>query len=97
MSVPPLNRVVGVRGTATPDELAAVLAALAHRLAPGGDRYEQWRRSRVAAVARTRSRAGPPLRPRHIRRPPRAHLEQPFRVDVPIDRLIPGPAEVDQR
>ena len=26
-----------------------------------------------------------------------AHLEQPFRIDVPIDRLTPGPAEVGQR
>jgi Uma2 family endonuclease len=26
-----------------------------------------------------------------------AHLEQPFRIDVPIQRLTPGPAEVGQR
>ena len=26
-----------------------------------------------------------------------AHLEQPFRIDVAIDRLTPGPAEVGQR
>jgi hypothetical protein len=26
-----------------------------------------------------------------------AHLEQPFRIDVPIDRLRPRPAEVGQR
>jgi hypothetical protein len=69
MSAPPVDRVVGIRGTATPDELAAVLAALAHRPVPVADRYEQWRRSRVAAVARTRSAAGPQPRARQIRRP----------------------------
>jgi hypothetical protein len=69
MSAPPLDQVVGVRGTVTPDELAALLAALAHRPAPvDNDRYEQWRRSRVVALARTSTR-DPSRQPCQIRRP----------------------------
>ena len=74
MSALPLDRVVGVRGTATPDELAALLAALAGRPAPGDDdRYEQWRRSRVVALARTTTRDRS-RQPCQIRRPQRPRL-----------------------
>jgi hypothetical protein len=59
MSAPPLDRVIGMRGAATPDELAAVLAALTRRPAAMGDRYEQWRRSRVAVGARSRVARSP--------------------------------------
>jgi hypothetical protein len=69
MSAPPFDRVIGVRGTATPDELAAVLAALARRPAPMGDRYEQWRRSRIAVIARGRLADKPAPRPCQVRRP----------------------------
>jgi hypothetical protein len=41
---------VVVRGAPTPDELAAVVAALARRPAPADDDpYERWRRRRIAA------------------------------------------------
>jgi hypothetical protein len=69
MSAPPLDRVIGVRGAATPDELAAVLAALTRRPAPMGDRYEQWRRSRVAVGARSRVARSPAPRACQVRRP----------------------------
>ena len=43
---------VVVRGAASPDEIAAVLAALQsrERWVADGDRYERWRRQRQAAV-----------------------------------------------
>ncbi|HEY2983021.1 MAG TPA: hypothetical protein VGJ38_02635 [Jatrophihabitantaceae bacterium] len=41
---------IEVRGNATADELAAVMAALKERPAQD-DRYERWRRGRIAAVA----------------------------------------------
>ncbi len=47
-----------VRGNATPEELAAVLAALAER--PAVAPYERWRRGRIAALARPDS--APPQR-----------------------------------
>jgi hypothetical protein len=68
MSAPPLDHVVGVRGAATPDELAALLAALAHRPTPMDDRYEQWRRSRLAALARARTTRDPSRQPCQVRR-----------------------------
>lgn len=46
---------VEVRGNATADEVAAVLAALSKRAtdqAREPDRYERWRRTRLAAVSR---------------------------------------------
>ena len=43
---------VHVRGAATPDEIAAVLAALREREqdAARESRYERWRRDRIAAL-----------------------------------------------
>jgi hypothetical protein len=43
---------VVVRGAATPDEIAAVVAALQAReqAAADGDRYERWRRQRLSAI-----------------------------------------------
>jgi hypothetical protein len=43
------DRAIRVRGAATADEVAAVLAALARRRAATEDAYEQWRRRRIAA------------------------------------------------
>jgi hypothetical protein len=56
----PLNGVVAVRGNATTDEIAALVTALARRLSRVHDRYERWRRNRIAAVARRPS--APPTR-----------------------------------
>lgn len=51
-----------VRGTATADEVAALLAALARRPSTvDDDPYERWRRGRIAALARGRV-VGPPPR-----------------------------------
>ena len=44
---------IAVRGNATDDELAAVLAALADRPSTVDNPYERWRRARVAAIRRT--------------------------------------------
>jgi hypothetical protein len=52
---------VTVRGNATADELAALLAALARRPSAVDDPYERWRRGRIAALARSRV-VGPPPR-----------------------------------
>lgn len=41
---------ISVRGNASPDEIAAVIAMLAQRHEAGASRYEQWRRTRLAAV-----------------------------------------------
>jgi len=47
----PLNGVVEVRGAATVDEVAAVVATLARgRRPPAQDAYEQWRRRRIVAT-----------------------------------------------
>jgi hypothetical protein len=45
-----------VRGAATPEELAAVLAALRLRERPGEapSRFEQWRRERIRALGDNR-------------------------------------------
>jgi len=51
---------VTVRGNATADELAALLAALARRPAAVYDPYERWRRGRIAALARSRVVSPPP-------------------------------------
>ncbi len=48
---------VRVRGQATREEVAAVLAALA-RPADAPSAYERWRRQRLAAIRRTTHRAG---------------------------------------
>lgn len=70
-----LARVVGVRGSATPDELAAVLAALAQRPAPADDDgYEHWRRARLAALARTRITRDASRQPCQMRRPQQPRL-----------------------
>jgi len=56
MSVPPdlspapLDEVVGVRGAPTPDEIAALLAALTRHPPTVDDPYERWRRQRIAAL-----------------------------------------------
>ena len=44
---------IEVRGNATADELAALMAALKDR--PVEDRYERWRRGRIAAVTSSRA------------------------------------------
>jgi hypothetical protein len=55
----PLNGVVAVRGNATTDEIAALVTALARRMSRVDDRYERWRRNRIAALARRLSTAPP--------------------------------------
>lgn len=47
-----MSNAIEVRGTATPEELAAVLAALRvrERRTRPESRYEQWRRERLAAL-----------------------------------------------
>jgi hypothetical protein len=92
MSALRIHRVVGVRGTATPDELAALLAALAHRPAPvDDDRYEQWRRSRVVALARTTT-CDPSRQPCQIPvhgRPGSAQIpSRPGAADARLARLV---------
>jgi hypothetical protein len=51
---------IRVRGFATDDEIAAVLAALVERRhasrSPQPTSYERWRRQRLAALRRDRSR-----------------------------------------
>lgn len=49
---------IEVRGNATADELVAVMAALNERPSTVDDRYERWRRSRIAAVANRDHLAG---------------------------------------
>jgi hypothetical protein len=51
---------VTVRGGATAEEVAAVLAVLRRPVADAPDPYERWRAGRLAALSRTasRSRAG---------------------------------------
>jgi hypothetical protein len=50
---------VTVRGSASPEELAAVVAALStRRPAAAVGRYEQWRRARLAAVRGERGGCG---------------------------------------
>jgi hypothetical protein len=44
---------VEVRGHASAEEIAAVLAVLSQRRAPGPTRYERWRAERLAALRRT--------------------------------------------
>jgi hypothetical protein len=44
---------IEVRGNATADELAALMAALKDR--PVEDRYERWRRGRIAAITSQRA------------------------------------------
>jgi hypothetical protein len=47
------RRAIRVRGNATAEELAALLAALAdHQPATVDGSYERWRRGRIAAVSR---------------------------------------------
>jgi hypothetical protein len=48
---------IEIRGNATADELAAVMAALKERPAQD-DRYERWRHGRIAAVANRDHLAG---------------------------------------
>ena len=45
---------IAVRGNATDDELAAVLAALAERQAREPSAYERWRSGRLAALRQSR-------------------------------------------
>lgn len=50
---------ISVRGNATAEELAAVVAAVARRQAAGlssdePSRYEQWRQARIAVLRRDR-------------------------------------------
>ncbi len=45
---------IEIRGNATADELAAVMAALKERPAQD-DRYERWRRGRIAAITSPRA------------------------------------------
>jgi hypothetical protein len=49
-----------VRGNATPDEIAAVRAALRRRRSTVEDPYERWRRGRIAALDRSRVSPAPP-------------------------------------
>ena len=56
-----MMRTVGVRGNATADEVAVILAVMS-RLQPGAEgsgrngRYEGWRRGRIAALRATETR-----------------------------------------
>lgn len=52
---------IAVRGAATPEEVAALLAALRDRpAAPDDDPYERWRAGRIAALRSAIDRAAAP-------------------------------------